>query len=542
LSRLLGLSSDLLLGRHHQALFGSLDVPRPSVLERSLIAAEGDSRRIRWSITPKFDAAGRPSGMSCAGIELAPEIAEEDEVEALMSRTSDGVFLINGDGRIERINRAAAQMFGVEEHEAVGTSVTGLMPDRYREHHAGNLSSYRASHGENPARAVIGMRSDGAEFPLTLRVEEVKSDDGRRFVGFARETAEDDSPRRFEDRQTKHLQTLRDVLRATSGVTPLELTRVVLPRIADLMGASAAAVALNIEDETVVEFFGLPSETAALVKDLLVSGDVDPATLRALTRMHVLAKAPLKGTARKLGLVLLFSRQDAPLDGERSEVLESLTRSLCVALENFMMTREIENAKASRDSAHESILRAMVAALELRDHETEGHTQRVTRLSVQLGEALGLEGEELRNLEHGALLHDIGKIGIPDAILHKPGPLTAPEWEVMRKHPQYAYDILAPLPHLSHALDVPYCHHERYDGSGYPRGLRGPEIPLAARIFAVVDVFDAMTTERPYRPALPEDYAVAHLKSHSGTHFDPVVIQAFCGMVESLPTTETVQG
>jgi HD-GYP domain-containing protein (c-di-GMP phosphodiesterase class II) len=165
----------------------------------------------------------------------------------------------------------------------------------------------------------------------------------------------------------------------------------------------------------------------------------------------------------------------------------------------------------------------------------------VTRISVQLGERLGLDHDELRNLEHGSLLHDVGKIGIPDAILHKPGPLTSSEWDIMRRHPQYAFDILSPLPHLAHALDVPFCHHERYDGSGYPRGLRGHEIPLPARIFAVVDVYDAMTTERPYRPALPAEFAISHLRSHAGTHFDPVVIEAFCLLAEGWTDSEPVQ-
>ncbi len=531
----LGLPMASILGRHHQGLFGALDVSRASVVDRSIFRADGQSRRIRWSLSPEFDDSGMPSGLSCLGIEVPVATSSVAVTEALMRRSNEGVFLIDGNGRIEKINRAAAQMFGVEEEAIVGELMTGLMPDRFRELHAGQLTSYPESHPDAPARGVVGLRSNGLEFPLTLHVEEVNTEDSRRFVGFARDESHRAAIDKSDNKNSKHLRALRDVLKASEATSPIELTRGALPRIAEQMAAQAAAVAFQVDGEQFIEFFGVPPETAPMVLDLLGSGEFNPPLLRALTRLHLMSCTPLVGSSGAIGHVLLFSRHECVLDPEQIDTLESLTRSLAVSLQNIVITQEIETVKASRDSAHEAILRAMVAALELRDHETEGHTQRVTRISLQLGEALGLRDTELRNLEHGALLHDVGKIGIPDAILHKPGPLSAAEWEVMRKHPQYAYDILSPLPLLSHALDVPFCHHERYDGTGYPRGLQGSEIPLSARIFAVVDVFDAMTTERPYRPALPAEYAMAHLQKQSGSHFDPVVVEAFTALVNKWP-------
>lgn len=177
--------------------------------------------------------------------------------------------------------------------------------------------------------------------------------------------------------------------------------------------------------------------------------------------------------------------------------------------------------------AYEETLKGWARALELREHETAGHSQRVMGLTMQLAQAMGIHGEELLHIQRGALLHDIGKMGIPDEILLKPGPLTKEEWVIMRLHPVYAYDLLSPIDYLYPALDIPYCHHEHWDGSGYPRGLRGEEIPLAARIFAVVDVWDAMTSERPYRPAWSPEYVKAYIQEQSGKIFDPEVVAIF---------------
>jgi putative nucleotidyltransferase with HDIG domain len=163
----------------------------------------------------------------------------------------------------------------------------------------------------------------------------------------------------------------------------------------------------------------------------------------------------------------------------------------------------------------------------LRDNETEGHTQRVTELTLKLGYHFGLTNEELMQARRGALLHDIGKMGVPDGILLKPGPLTDEEWVIMKKHTNFAYEMLSPIHYLRGAIDIPYCHHEKWDGTGYPRGLRGEQIPLAARIFAVVDVWDALTSDRVYRAAWPQEKALEHIRSLAGTHFDPQVVKVY---------------
>ena len=165
--------------------------------------------------------------------------------------------------------------------------------------------------------------------------------------------------------------------------------------------------------------------------------------------------------------------------------------------------------------------------MDLRDHETEGHSRRVTEMTLRLARAMGLDEAELVHVRRGALLHDIGKMGIPDAILLKPGTLTDEEWQVMRRHPTYAYEMLSPIAFLRPALEIPYCHHEKWDGTGYPRGLKGEQIPLAARIFAAVDIWDALRSDRPYRKGWPEERVCEHIASLAGTHLDPAVVAAF---------------
>jgi putative nucleotidyltransferase with HDIG domain len=175
----------------------------------------------------------------------------------------------------------------------------------------------------------------------------------------------------------------------------------------------------------------------------------------------------------------------------------------------------------------DAILESWSRASELRDHWTEGHTQTVAEMTIELARAMGTDEADLVHVRRGAWLHDIGNMGIPDSILSKPGPLTDDEWAIIRKHPQYAYDLLSPVAYLCSALDIPYCHHEKWDGTGYPRGLKGEQIPLAVRIFTVIDVCDALTTDRPYRKAWPKEKALEQIRNGSGSHFDPQVVNVF---------------
>jgi len=190
------------------------------------------------------------------------------------------------------------------------------------------------------------------------------------------------------------------------------------------------------------------------------------------------------------------------------------------------ITKQIK-AQTELIQSYDTTLEGWSRAMDLRDKETTGHTQRVTDLTVSIAIAMGFDESTVVNMRRGALLHDMGKLGIPDNILLKPGELTEEEWVIMRKHPLFAYEMLLPIDFLRLALDIPYCHHEKWDGTGYPRGLKGEEIPFAARIFAVTDVWDAMRSDRPYRKGLSIEEARDYIYSQSGKHFDPKVIEVF---------------
>jgi putative two-component system response regulator len=201
--------------------------------------------------------------------------------------------------------------------------------------------------------------------------------------------------------------------------------------------------------------------------------------------------------------------------------------------QKLLQEREkLQTANKRLSDAYEATIEGWSHAMDLRDHETEGHSRRVTELSLKLAVAIGMSDENLVHMRHGALLHDMGKIGIPDAILHKPDKLTDEEWQIMRTHPDLAFNMLNSIDYLREALEIPYFHHERWDGSGYPQGLKGEQIPLAARIFAVADVWDALTSDRPYRRAWTQEEAINYIREQSGKHFDPQVVELFLKVIE----------
>lgn len=249
--------------------------------------------------------------------------------------------------------------------------------------------------------------------------------------------------------------------------------------------------------------------------------------LNGNTSYTLYAVAPLVASGNLIGALEIFSSSIKKPDNEWVAHFQTLALQTAIALDSADMIARIESAKNELAVAYEATLIGWAKALELRDKDTKGHSERMMELAELLGQRLGMDEPTLRDLKRGTLLHDIGKMGVPDHILHKPGPLTDDEWAIMRKHPQFANDLLRNIPYLAGALEVPYCHHERWDGSGYPRGLRGEEIPLSARIFAVMDVWDALIHTRPYRPAWAPEKALEYIQEQAGIQFDPVVVAEF---------------
>jgi putative nucleotidyltransferase with HDIG domain len=241
---------------------------------------------------------------------------------------------------------------------------------------------------------------------------------------------------------------------------------------------------------------------------------------------------PLIAKGRVTGVLEIFHR--APLDAEQEwlDFLEALADQAAIAIDNAALFDGLQRSNLELIRAYDATIEGWSHALDLRDEETEGHSERVMEMTIRLAQSREMSAADLVHVRRGALLHDIGKMGIPDDILLKPGPLTNEEWTIMRKHPQYAYEMLSPIAFLRPALDIPYCHHEKWDGTGYPRGLMGDRIPLAARLFAVVDVWDALRSDRPYRQGWPEAEVMEHIHTQAGRHFDPEVVDAFLRMIQ----------
>lgn len=230
------------------------------------------------------------------------------------------------------------------------------------------------------------------------------------------------------------------------------------------------------------------------------------------------------------GVLEVFHRTPFVPDEEWLEIPGSLAAQAAIAIDNSNLFTGLQRSNFNLTQSYDKTIEGWSKALDLRDKETEGHTQRVTELTVKLARSAGMTEEQLVHVRRGALLHDIGKMGVPDSILLKPDKLTDEEWVIMRMHPTFAHDLLFPIAYLHDAMDIPYCHHEKWDGSGYPRGLKGEAIPLSARLFAVIDVFDALTSDRPYRKAWDVERTIAYIRDQSGTHFDPRAVELFEGL------------
>jgi PAS domain S-box-containing protein len=242
---------------------------------------------------------------------------------------------------------------------------------------------------------------------------------------------------------------------------------------------------------------------------------------------------PLIAKGQVKGVMDIFNRSLLNPDDEWFNFLETLGGQAAIAIDNTRLLEDLHVSNTELRLAYDKTLEGWSKALDMRDKETEGHTQRVVDMTLQIAKVMGVEEAEQIHIRRGALLHDIGKMGIPDAILLKPGPLSDSEWEIMRLHPKYAYDLLYPIKHLRPALDIPYAHHEHWDGTGYPRHLSGESIPLAARIFSVVDVWDALTSDRPYRSAWSAKKTIDYIQAQSGKYFDPQIVDVFTTLVKN---------
>jgi putative nucleotidyltransferase with HDIG domain len=360
-------------------------------------------------------------------------------------------------------------------------------------------------------------------------------------------------------RQLERLDALRAIDLAISSARDLQVTlNIVLSQVIARLEVDAASILLTNPSSGRLEFVagqGFYSGNIEASNTRIGEGYAGQAVLERRTvqvkdlknehenliRRELLADedfvsyfgVPLIGKGRVMGVLEIFQRSELNPDQEWLSFLETIGGQTAIAIENAILFQDLQRSNSELVMGYDATIEGWSQALDLRDRDTEGHTLRVTEMALKLARALGVEEDQLIHIRRGGLLHDIGKMAVPDNILLKPEPLTDEEWEIMRRHPQVAYDWLVSIPFLRHALEIPYCHHEKWNGTGYPHGLKGELIPLAARIFAVVDVWDALTNDRPYRKAWSHSEAIEYMHKNRGIYFDPQILEVFLRHISS---------
>ncbi|MHC1784310.1 MAG: HD domain-containing phosphohydrolase [Anaerolineaceae bacterium] len=354
-------------------------------------------------------------------------------------------------------------------------------------------------------------------------------------------------------KQLQRLEVLNSIDKAINGILDTkEILSLIIRHTCEQLGADAADVLILDPQTKQLKFSsgqGFKSDKVSEVVLYLGEGEASRSITesRTIEIWNINRDNPPEGFSRELakegfrsyfsvaliakdvvkGVLEVYRQQPFVPDPDWLGFLETIAQQTAIALDNADLFTNMQCSNLNLTKAYNATIEGWSRALDLRDKETEGHTERVVDLTLQLARIMGIPESEMINIRRGALLHDIGKMGIPDNILLKPGPLTDEEWVIMRKHPQYAYDLISPIEYLKSAIDIPYFHHERWDGSGYPQGLKGTEIPLTARIFAVIDIWDALCSDRVYRAAWPKAKALTYIREQAGKQLDPEVVNVF---------------
>ncbi len=512
-----------------------------------------------------------PSGSAKAIIAMLTDVTQQKETEralvaseaqlrlqaTALEAAANAIVITDARGTIVWTNHAFTEITGYAIEEAIGRTPSMLKSGRhdqafYQELWTTILAG-RVWRGE-----VTNRRKDGRLYVEEQTITPVRNDRGEitHFIAVKQDVTVRKQATEQVERQLQDIQALHNIDLAIAGSLDLQLTlRIILDQVTARLGVDAADVLLLDAATQVLEFaagrgFTSPAPERARVRmgegwageaaferrlvwlpDLAAERTADPAPPWVTAEgFSVYGAVPLVAKGEVKGVLEVFHRTPLPADESWMGFLEVLGTQVALAIDNITTFESLQRANMELQVAYDATLEGWVRALDLRHKEPVGHTQRVTDLAVRLAQAMGIGTRDLIHVRRGALLHDIGKIAVPDSILLRSDALTPEEWATMQRYPAYAYELLGPVPHLRPALDIPYCHHERWDGTGYPRGLKGDEIPLAARIFAVVNVWDALLSDRPNRPAWTKERAEAYLREQAGTQFDPRVVQAFLAM------------
>lgn len=481
----------------------------------------------------------------------------EEKFRKISASATDAILMIDNNECVSFWNEAATKMFGFTSEMVIGKYLHNLiMPKSYKEAHIKGFQRFKET-GEG---SVIGksleleaIKKDGSNFPIELSISAIKLREQWNAIGIVRDISERKASEKKIENQLRRFTALRSIDRSINASLDLRVTLdVILDQVISLLLVDAADILLYKPHLQTLEYgAGTGFRTQALQYTQLKIGE-GHAGLAALEQRIVHISdlrekdtgfkrskqldeedfvsyygVPLMAKGTVKGVLEVFNRSNITPDQDWLDFQNALAGQAAIAIDNATLYDNLQRSNIDLVMAYDATIEGWSRALDLRDKETEGHSRRVTELTLKIARALGIGEAEQADLRRGALLHDIGKMGIPDKILQKPGPLEGDEWEIMSRHPTLAYEMISPISYLRPALDIPYCHHEKWDGTGYPRRLRGEQIPLGARIFAVVDIFDALRSDRPYRPAWTKEKVLEHIRSLAGSHLDPEVVEKF---------------
>ena len=511
--------------------------------------------------------------------QLVPEIGETGDVERVLSiarditdrkraadqlkyharllrHINDAVVATDDQFRVNAWNRAAEKMYGWSTEEVIGHNISEILSFELSQEQRAEARELLKESIDSRSERIV-RRRDGK----TLYVEAstiVLTDERGKMTGYVSVNHDITERKRAESKtllQLQRLKALRAIDIAISSSFDLRVTLdILLDQVTSHLNADAAAILLFGPVSQTLNYGAGRGFRSTAIRQARVSVNEAYAGKaiiegRMLHNSNLLAResdlprdfllmlreeafveyycVPLVVKGETKGVLEIFHRSALNADREWVDFLETLAGQAAIAIDNATLFEDLQHSHRELFKAYDATIEGWSRALDLRDKETEGHTRRVTEMTLVLARRIDFTEDQLIHIRWGALLHDMGKLGVPDHILLKPDKLTEQEWEIMKKHPIFAFEMLSPIFYLKSSLDIPYCHHEKWDGTGYPRGLKAEAIPLAARLFAVVDVWDALCSDRPYRKAWSKEKALEYIDSLSGTHFDPKVVGYF---------------
>jgi PAS domain S-box-containing protein len=545
-----------------QDFFKELSIEEfPHRYEGRWITKESTARYIHWSDSALTDETGAIAYVVSTGVDItdrkeAEQTALEsaDYFRSLVDNTTDVLIVMDKDGTIQFTSPSIEGTLGYESDDLVDRNFLDQIDPEDLPSLNKTLEEIRKSPEETRSVEFRIHDKEGSWLSLQGTARNLLEEPA--VAGIALTLRGDGGRRKTEQgfqNQLDSLNVAHAIDLATSSSLDLRVTlKVVLEQITTQLKIDAACVLLFNPNTRILKYFagrGFRNIAATRSQAVLGEGLAGKAALeRKLVRIPNLAESeekfiraelfseeefvtyhgvPLVARGELKGVLELFSRSAMPYDSNWADFLDTVASQTAIAIANVDLVTRLQRENTDLGFAYDITLEKISEAMDQRERMPRGHSRRVSEMAVLLGNAMGVPEVELVHMRRGALLHDLGKIRVPESLLLKPGTLTGEEWDLMRQHPNHSHQVISSVPHLRKAVEIPYSHHEKWDGSGYPQALKGEEIPLSARVFAVVEAWDVLSVDRPYREAWPRTKIVSHLNSQSGIDFDPQVVQKF---------------